>query len=1564
MTNPTVSDYLKYANLQMAAEAFLKDELTGEERYSGGNLITALKAGNKRSFVFTQPQADAFAAQWEVVDQRANTNTGFSGTLFRNKAHPNELVLSFRSTEFIDDHARDNKATNDLELAGGGFALGQIADMEAWYAQLSSDTGALRGKTYSVTGYSLGAHLATVFNQLRQAERQAGPPPAATLDQVITFNGAGVGQIGNGTLRGLIDRFTALRTQAATTQGLAGLFITTKGKEIYAQLRADFVANNHVLTGAMRDRVATAFGTIDEGNTLLKADYDLLLGANGALYRALKVASVATDIPQLGSGSTAVKPTDVPHIKIAAEDIDYQLAVVTAQAEYRTRVTNIAVDGLSLLLNGGVAKVPATPALSNQFDVVGWEYSAQNPVAVVAHSLWHYGQDVKQFIEDQPNVRNGVVGAVAAASIAAGDFRPLVDGFGVRDFGDDHSLTLIVDSLNVQNVLLNLIPVPQREAAGTTLLEIFKNASWRRGVDGSSSGANAQGQAEGDVLENVVNALADLILGPQIKVSRLNGSPDGNTWWDTTNITVGETSYSGRDAFYAKLKAITDRIAEKNLTGKLTLAPSAASLQDRARNDYFAYAALASLSPFVFKPAASIDVAAMSAAFGASYITWQTDRDAVASGKTASIITDQWIADRAAFLERKNWFNDKNIKPLDPGYVHNSTANPYQNDDVFYWDVASDYRMAQGVVGNATRHFYFGDEEANTFAGRGVDDHIFGGAGDDTLSGNYGDDYLEGNDGNDTLDGGVNADTLVGGNGADSLAGGAGFDTYIVGQLSGAAANPDIDTVTDDDGKGILKDSAGRLIAGSFVPKDGGGYVMLGNSAITANGDGALAITLQNGAKVVLQNFGELPGGELGIHRYEVASGGTLIRGDLAPVDQNTNTSAIDIGYDPLGNVKVSTTEAPNRADTLYGSESADSLRGLGGNDIIYGRSGNDVIEGGANNTDRLMGEAGDDIIWGNDAPTGTTVVLDAFNSANSGPSDYADWLDGGIGNDILIANTAVSGMINLLTGGEGHDLLIGGAGNDFMLGDAALTSAEQGWGVTRTVESDNLYSWTIHLGSVSESDSQGGADALYGGTGEDWLLGGAGDDLLDGGDHKDVLSGEAGNDILLGGGGDDIISGDSAGLDEALHGDDWLSGGDGVDTLYGNGGADVIIGGNGNDTIYGGAGRDTYIFNKGDGVDTIYDDDSGPEKSILIFGAGFDPNSIKLRTGSLLLDLGNGDAIHIENWDQANPLANQSFQSFQFADGTSLSWESLLERGFDLDGTEGDDEITGTGLEDRIDGKAGNDLIWALDGNDIITGGTGTDGMSGGLGDDVYLLNAGDGLVGRTADDQPSFETILDEGGEDTISFAADVLPASLNLVADTNNCLTIEYGSDDVVTIADGLSGAIEQFTVGAGATAQTRSFTQFVGEFGSGLYVGTDGAGHLHLTGGKTDDSLISLAGDAVVSGGRGDDLLQIHGTANTIHYSLGDGSDRVQTSASANPGNVLTLSGVTADDLALGLGPNRELELRVGGDTADAIRFATFNAANVQAPRHALESRRWRDGEQDSRAANDLQWRRQA
>ena len=79
MPTPTINDYLKYANLQGAAEAFLVNN-DGKVKT---DIKQALIDGNKRSTKFTQPQAEDFNKLWQVVDQCPNTLTGFSGTLFR-----------------------------------------------------------------------------------------------------------------------------------------------------------------------------------------------------------------------------------------------------------------------------------------------------------------------------------------------------------------------------------------------------------------------------------------------------------------------------------------------------------------------------------------------------------------------------------------------------------------------------------------------------------------------------------------------------------------------------------------------------------------------------------------------------------------------------------------------------------------------------------------------------------------------------------------------------------------------------------------------------------------------------------------------------------------------------------------------------------------------------------------------------------------------------------------------------------------------------------------------------------------------------------------------------------------------------------------------------------------------------------------------------------------------------------------------------------------------------------------------------------------------------------------
>ncbi|WP_158534176.1 hypothetical protein [Paracidovorax avenae] len=229
MAPPTIAQYLSYANLQMAAEAFIRDEETGQLDNTGDRFAAVLTAGNNHASRFVASQADKFAAEWEALDQCANTKTGFSGTLFRNR-NTREVVLSFRSTEFIDDAARDNKATNVLEIKETGFAWGQIADMQAWYAKLKSDPALLGGgQAFSVTGYSLGGHLATVFNLLNQDAAQ----------RVVTFNGAGVGRVQDGTLQGAVNEFNELR---GSTDALAAKFTEPGLADIYRDFQAKLAA--------------------------------------------------------------------------------------------------------------------------------------------------------------------------------------------------------------------------------------------------------------------------------------------------------------------------------------------------------------------------------------------------------------------------------------------------------------------------------------------------------------------------------------------------------------------------------------------------------------------------------------------------------------------------------------------------------------------------------------------------------------------------------------------------------------------------------------------------------------------------------------------------------------------------------------------------------------------------------------------------------------------------------------------------------------------------------------------------------------------------------------------------------------------------------------------------------------------------------------------------------------------------------------------------------------------------------------------------------------------------
>ena len=181
---------------------------------------------------------------------------------------------------------------------------------------------------------------------------------------------------------------------------------------------------------------------------------------------------------------------------------------------------------------------------------------------------------------------------------------------------------------------------------------------------------------------------------------------------------------------------------------------------------------------------------------------------------------------------------------------------------------------------------------------------------------------------------------------------------------------------------------------------------------------------------------------------------------------------------------------------------------------------------------------------------------------------------------------------------------------------------------------------------------------------------------MLDSGEGDDTLYGDGGADMLIGGAGVDALYGDSSDTPDAAMGDDTLDGGDGDDDLDGGDGDDIIV-------VRAGSG--TKHISGGDGNDTLW-----------IEGVNF--SAISLRLGSLLIDTGvPGGEIHVDGFNASDPQAGSGIESFQFDDGVR-SYQQVLAKGFDLNGTPGADVITGTGAADRIDADVSTTLLGNFD--------------------------------------------------------------------------------------------------------------------------------------------------------------------------------------------------------------------------------------------------------------------------
>ena len=366
---------------------------------------------------------------------------------------------------------------------------------------------------------------------------------------------------------------------------------------------------------------------------------------------------------------------------------------------------------------------------------------------------------------------------------------------------------------------------------------------------------------------------------------------------------------------------------------------------------------------------------------------------------------------------------------------------------------------------------------------------------------------------------------------------------------------------------------------------------------------------------------------------------------DTAPMTTLTGTDANETMNGVVDRDNVMTSGAGN--DTLNGSNRNDLLYGDDGDDEIHSGEGDDVLYGGTGN-DRLYAEAGDDLLVGG---TGN------------------DYLRGGEGNDTYIFNR-----------GDGADVIVDHDGIDsirfgegispddiavrFVKDDADHVNLElsvKGTSDKITVNQHFGYLWSNEHQKMPEYQIEKVAFT----DGTIWDLKTIHDkshDVYGTVEADDLFAFDDTAVTFHGLGGDDYIDGSSE--------NDLLYGDDGNDTMYGYEGDDILIGGTGNDNLSGGEGddqldggegNDTYVFNKGDGEDRIFDA-NGLVDEVRLGHESVDVVFERVNSSLRVRMPGSLDAITIDSWYNGDAYKIETFKSTDGNVITHTQIESLIQ--------------------------------------------------------------------------------------------------------------------------------------------------------------------------------------------------------------------------------------------------------------------------------------------------------------